>query len=120
MITRRSITTAAWTAPVVALCVPVPAYAASAPSCTPTAECKRPGEGTNTKDYAVRTNCVSGGKVLGVRVFDDKDKAWRVGEYDDATGAWVVRGFNDSRRTRLVEITTEGGVVTRSVDFPPC
>lgn len=109
----------AWTAPVVAVVAAAPAYATSAPVCSPTAECKQPGEGSNTKDYAIRTNCVSGGDILSVRVYDDKAQVWIVAT-PEADGTWLARGFNDSRRMRLVEITTQGGVVTTSIGFPPC
>lgn len=117
---RRSVVRGiAWTAPVLAACAPVPAYATSAPVCNPTAECKQPGEGSNTKDYAIRTNCVSGGDITSVRVYDDKAQAWIVATLE-LDGTWLARGFNDSRRARLVEITTQGGTVTSSIPFPPC
>lgn len=121
MITRRTITAAAWTAPVIAACAPIPAFAASQPLvCTPTAECKAPGEGSNTKDYVVRTNCSSGGAIISVRVFDDKRDEWIVATIDDTTGGWVARGFNDSRRDRLVEVRTAVETKTYTVSFPPC
>ena len=122
MITRRTVTRGvAWTVPVIAAAVAAPAFAASQPLvCAPTAECKEPGEGSNTKDYAVRTNCSTGGEILGVRVFDDKREAWVEAGYDIATGAWLARGFNDSRRDRLVEVRTAVETKTYTVAFPPC
>lgn len=110
----------AWTAPIVTAIATAPAYATSAPVCNPTADCKQPGEGSNTKDYAIRTNCVSGGDILSVRVYDDKAQAWIVATPNVSEAAWLAQGFNDSRRMRLVEITTQGGVVTSSIGFPPC
>jgi len=121
MITRRTVTRGvAWTVPVIAAAAAAPAFAASAPVCNPTAECKLPGEGENTKDYAIRTNCVTGGAILAVDAFDDNSQTWRIGAYDEAADAWVVPEFNDSRRTRTVRITTEGGVTISALHFPPC
>lgn len=120
---RAALRAAAWTAPAVTVAVAAPAYAATSDvsSCQPSAECKLPGDGSNTKDYAIRPNCSPGTTVLAVRVRDDKEKAWIVATPGDGTGeTWIARGFNDSRKTRLVEITTKAEVKVYTVAFPPC
>jgi hypothetical protein len=117
----RGIAYTAWTAPVILSATKVPAFAASALICAPTAECKQPGEGSNTKDYLIRPNCTSvNGTVTTVRVYDDKDKRWIVA-LDQGDGSWLARGFNDSRRDRAVEITDSAQqVMVYTIAFPPC
>lgn len=111
----------AWTTPVVAMAATAPAFAASQPiTCAPTAECKRPGEGQNTKDYAIRTHCTSTTPITQVRVYDDKEAKWIVAE-PQADGAFLARGFNDSRGHRTVELTDKyGQQKVYTVSFSPC
>jgi hypothetical protein len=99
----------------------VPAYAASqAIDCAPTAECKQPGEGSNTKDYVVRLNCTSTTPITKVEVYDDKAKVWITATSND-DGTFTAPGFNDSRRDRLVRLTDQyGQVKSYTVGFPPC
>lgn len=118
---RRTIVRgAAWTVPVVAVATSAPAFAVSALVCSPTAECKLPGAGQNTKDYTIRTNCASvGGTITSVEV-RNKFEEW-VPAAPNADGTWTAAGFNDSRRDRLVRITDSSGQSTSSIiSFPPC
>jgi len=119
--TRRSVVRgAAWTVPVVAVATAAPAFAASSLVCTPTAECKLPGEGSNTKDYAIRTGCVTGSPVATVEVYDNQAAVWIAATLQD-DGTWLAPQFNDSRRSRSVRITdTAGSVDISIVDFAPC
>jgi hypothetical protein len=107
----------AWTIPVIAVAATAPAFAASQ-RCKPIAQCKEPGEGQNTKDYAILTNCIGNvdSTVEGVTV-DGK-----VAEYDAATAQYVARGFKDSRAYRTVVLTFKDGSPneTYNVGFPPC
>jgi hypothetical protein len=120
--TRRTLVRgAAWTAPVIAVAAAAPAFAASQPiTCAPTAECKQPGEGSNTKDYVVRLNCTSTTPITKVEVFDNKEKVW-ISASPNGDGTWTAPGFNDSRRDRLVRLTDKyGQEQTYTVAFPPC
>ncbi len=119
---RRTIVRgAAWTVPVIAVAATAPAFAASQPiNCAPTAECKQPGEGTNTKDYVVRLNCTSTTPITEVDVFDNKTKQW-IAAIDNEDGTWTAPGFNDSRRDRAVRLTDKyGQQQPYNVAFPPC
>ena len=121
-VSRRTVTrTAAWTVPVIAVAVQAPAFAASQPlNCGPTAECKLQGDGQNTKDYVIRTNCISTTPITQVEVYDDKKKTW-VSADANGDGTWTAYNFNDSRRTRQVRLTDKfGQQETYNVDFPPC
>lgn len=111
----------AWTTPVIVVAATAPAFAASALVCSPTAECKLPGEGSNTKDYRIRTNCSStGGAIAKVEVYDDKNEVWVVAT-DNGDGTWTSVDFNDSRRNRQVRITdTIGQTSVTTIPFPPC
>ena len=119
--TRRTFTRAlAWTAPVVTLACAAPAYATShEPDCRVTAECKRPGAGSNTKDYAIRTNCgTDESNITLVEV--QQGQAW-VEATKQPDGTYLAVGFKDSRSTRTVRITFAGGLVQAyTVQFPPC
>jgi len=119
-ISRRTIAAGAWTIPVLAVSAPAPAFAASALICSPTAECKQPGDGSNDKDYRIRTNCLStGGAIVSVSV-RDKHEAW-VPAADQGDGTWLASGLDDSRRSRMVQITDGSGQVSETIiDFPPC
>jgi len=123
MISRRTIAQAAWTAPVIAACAPVPAFATSRPlTCAPTARCKRPGS-PKDKSYIIDINCTSkGGYIKRVEVQDVKTGEWiqaRI-EFGENVG-WVAPGFNDSRRDRPVRITDSAGQQqVYTVSFPPC
>lgn len=121
-IARRTITSAAWTIPAIAACAPAPAFAASRPiDCAPQAECKDPGEGSNTKDYRIRTNCSSStNPIAKVEVYDDKQKIW-IEATANGDGTFTAKEFNDSRRDRQVRVTDSfGQVATYTVAFPPC
>ena len=121
-INRRNIVKgAAWTVPVIAVATTAPAFAASALICNPTALCKGPGEGDNTKDYLIRANCTStGGAIVKVEVYDDKNAVWIIAT-DNGDGTWLAAGFNDSRRNRQVRITDAAGQEsTTTIPFPPC
>lgn len=129
MINRRTVVRgAAWTAPVLAVAAVAPAYAVSSPLlCAPTAVCKDPGKGSHTKDYEIRTNCTSSnGSIAKVEVRDDKRRVWVDATFQPGSGTWIARGFNDSRRDRLVRITDTPSpdgtfnVQTFAVAFPPC
>lgn len=118
-VSRRTVTRAAWTTPIVAACAPVPAFAASQPlTCQPSARCKLPGD-PQDKSYIVETNCSSSnGSITDVSV-RDKFSDWIPATYEN--GAWVAPGFGDSRRDRLVRITDASGLSqTYTVSFPPC
>lgn len=120
--TRRNIVRgAAWSVPIIAVAAQAPAFAASQPiECAPTAECKMPGEGSNSKDYVVRLNCTSTTPITGVEVFDDKQKVW-VAAVDNGDGTFTAPGFNDSRRDRQVRLTDQYGQQSiYNVAFPPC
>ena len=118
---RTVVRGAAWTVPVIAVASAVPAFAASqAIDCGPTAECKLPGEGSNTKDYVVRTNCTSTTPIVELDVFDNVKKVW-IPAVDNGDGTWTAPGFNDSRRDRQVRLTDKyGQTMVYSVAFPPC
>lgn len=118
-ITRRSVTAAAWTTPIVAMSAPAPAFAASQPlSCRPTARCKLPGD-PQDKSYVIEANCsLSNGGIRSVEV-QDRSGNWIPARLED--GAWVAPGFGDSRRDRPVRITDMSGLQeTYIVSFPPC
>lgn len=121
-VTRRSIARgAAWSVPVIAVAAAAPAFAGSQPiDCTPTAECKLQGNGHNTKDYVIRTNCTSPTPIACVEVWDDKRKRW-VRASNNGDGTWTAYDFNDSRRDRLVRLTdARGQQKFYNVAFPPC
>lgn len=124
---RTVVRGAAWTAPVIAVMAAAPAYAASQ-DCQPEAKCKLQGEGQNTKDYLIATNCANtGGGIKRVEVYDDKNKSWINATQQDG-GDWLAEGFNDSRGHRFVRITSEGSNASSGDDysmqytvrFPPC
>lgn len=119
--TRRTVVRgAAWSVPVVSFAAAAPAYATSALLCRPTAACKCPGEGKNTKDYTVRPNCASTqGGVTKVEVYDEVRKRWVLGT-DNRDGSWLVRGLNDSRRNRQVRITDTYQSSIFTIPFAPC
>ena len=114
---RTVVRGAAWSVPVIAVAAQAPAFAASR-RCRPIAECKDPGEGSNTKDYAVLTNC---GTVVDTTVATVTIDG-RLATYDAVTARYVVRGFRDSRAFRTVVITFNDGseAETYNVAFPPC
>lgn len=118
---RTVVQGAAWTVPVIAIAATAPAFAASQSiDCSPTAECKLPGEGSNTKDYVVRLNCTSTTPIVTVEVFDTKEKVW-IAAVDNGDGTWTAPGFNDSRRDRQVRLTDKYGQQRiYVVAFPPC
>lgn len=119
---RRTIVKgAAWSVPIIAVAAQAPAFAASQPiTCGPTAECKLPGEGSNSKDYVVRLNCTSTTPIVKVEVYDTKNKVW-IEAVDNGDGTWTAPGFNDSRRDRPVRLTDQYGQVQNyTVAFPPC
>lgn len=121
-VTRRSITRgAAWSVPVIAVAAAAPAFAASQPiDCAPTAECKLQGDGQNTKDYVIRTNCTSTTPITKLEVYDDKKKTWNVAQ-DNEDGTFTAFDFNDSRRDRQVRLTDKyGQQKIYNVAFPPC
>lgn len=126
-INRRNIVRgAAWSIPVIAVAATAPAFAASQPiTCVPTADCKFPGDGGNSKDYVLRTNCTSTTPITKVEVYDnkggpDKKGAWVVAKAE-TDGTYTAYEFNDSRRTREVRLTDKyGQTETYFVDFPPC
>lgn len=107
----------AWTMPVIAVAASAPAFAASN-KCSPIAQCKEPGEGQNTKDYAILNNCVGNLDHTVATVTIDG----RVATYEAATASWIVRGFKDSRAFRTVVLTFSDGspTETHNVAFPPC
>lgn len=119
---RRTFTRGvAWAAPAIAIAATAPAYAASQNiDCGPTAECKDPGEGSNTKDYRVRLNCTSTTPITKVEVFDTKEKVW-IEATANGDGTYTAKEFNDSRRDRQVRLTDQfGQQKTYTVSFPPC
>lgn len=118
---RNVVRGAVWTTPVVMIAATAPAFAASQPiNCAPTAECKQPGDGQNTKDYTIRTNCTSTTPITCVEVYDDKEKKWIQAE-PQRDGTFTAYDFNDSRRDRTVRLTDKyGQVKIYNVAFPPC
>lgn len=121
-VTRRSITRGvAWATPVIAVAATAPAFAASQPiTCAPTAECKLQGDGQNTKDYVIRTNCTSTTPIVKLEVYDDKEKTWKPAQ-DNGDGTFTAFDFNDSRRDRTVRLTDKyGQQKIYNVAFPPC
>lgn len=118
---RTVVRGAAWSVPVIAIAGPVPAFAASL-RCHPVAECKQPGAGQFTKDYAIRTNCgPSDASITLVRV-ESSANEWIVATKQN-DGTYLALGFKDSRAFRTVEITfadAPNDPEIYTVAFPPC
>lgn len=62
-ITRRTVTAAAWTVPILAACAPAPAFAASGPSCTPAYGKRQNAQRSDRWDFIVYPGCVADGKA---------------------------------------------------------
>lgn len=111
---RTVVRGAAWTVPVLAVAAPIPAFAVSK-RCRPFSTCKDPGDGSNTKDYEVFTNC--GGADLSVVSVTVDGKPATL----QADGGYKVFNFKDSRSTRDVTICfTDQTCEDYTVGFAPC
>lgn len=118
---RTVVRGAAWTVPVVAVAAAAPAFAVSRPVCNVTAECKLPGEGSNTKDYAIRSNCgADDSNIESVLIYTDTNNTKSIDAVLQGDGTFLAKGFKDSRAYRTVQITFNTGPQTYNVYFPPC
>lgn len=115
--TRRTVVRGtAWTVPVVAVAATAPAFAASQ-RCRPYAECKKPGESTDsTKTYIVASNCGAADQAVTVVTVDGKETTPLGG------GRFETVEFKDSRNFRDIRVTFSDGTSEEylNVPFPPC
>ena len=113
MISRRTITRAAWTAPVVALATTAPAYATSSQpiTCTPSAF-KAPGE-PSRKTYFVRFDCTRSDDPATVTI-DGQPAVLH------PSGWWVLTDQRDSSSPLPVAASwADGGSWVGVVKFLP-
>ena len=111
---RTVVRGAAWTVPVIAVAAQAPAFAASK-RCQPFSQCKDPGDGSNTKDYEIFTNC-GGADITVTTVTVDGEPAIK-----QPDGGFKVFNFKDSRAFRDVRICfTDRTCEDYTVAFSPC